>query len=494
MKGKESFKNLVLVLLVLSSITMTWKIWFSEELWPEGYNSFPYEKNIFYSIAQKVASYFHPEDKNIALDYKQVFYPRQIRVNQNGKKELLTPFSPSFDRMNQQIGEVLDLFMQESTVAKIEEEELKKAYRAPSLYVDFYDTIPISLMNVYFGGNLPDALEEMEGVDSLALSLQNDGQVMNLYLSDSAGKNNYQVTAQNGMEELQKTVSQLLDGDAGDGIQSNNHPFSFESNFDQPSQETGLRLPIHSYTVISLLPQPIKEVQSELILNIGENQPTTTFSRLIEAFSINLGSARRFTDSVGAYNYVENFAALTIHPDGLLEYTATNAEKGINLESHETDGYALVTEVGEFVNLVNNLVPNRVNPLVFHSMEEIARDQYRYTFYYLADGTPVFMQHQLPNGKIMEHAVEVVVEDRHIVSYRQIFVNLRTTDRVLTYMSSIDAIDGFYNVYQGKMEGVQIDDFYTVYRYQDGTVTPQWVFCLSNEKEIIYDVTGSGAE
>ncbi len=494
MKFKESLKNLVLVMLIISSVTLTWKIWFSEELWPDGYNSFPYGENIFSSIAQKVVSYFRPNQENIALDYNQLFYPQQIRVHQNGKKELLTPSSGQFARMNQQIGEVLRAFMEDSTVAKIGEEELKKVYRAPSLYVDFYQKVPIPLVRAYFGGDLPGELDDMKGIDYFALSLQNDEQTMSLYLTDSASGTNYQLTAPNGMEELQKTIAQVLEGSSADGLQSNNHPFSFESNFDQPSQETGVRLPIHSYAVISLLPQPIKEAQSELLLHIGENQTTTTVNRLIEAFSINLGSARRFTDSVGAYNYVENFAALTIHPDGLLEYTATNAEKGISLNTHNTDGYGMVTDVGAFVNLVNNLVSNRVNPLALNSVEEIARGQYRYTFHYLADGIPVLMQQKLSNGKVMESAVEVVVEDHHIVSYRQIFVNIHTTDRVLTYMSAIDVMDGFYSTYQGKMDGVQINDFYTVYRYQDGAVIPQWVFCLSDEKEIIYDVTGSEVE
>ncbi len=488
MKFKESLKNLVLAMLVISSMTLTWKIWFSEELWPDGYNSFPYEENIFSVAIQKVLSYFRSDEANTALDYNQLFYPKQLRVNQDGKKELLTPASDHFEQLNQQIGEVLHIFMQDSTVSKISGEELKKAYRAPSLYVDFYQPISADLIRAYFGGDLPGELDELESVEYLALSLQNDEQTMTLYLTDNDTATNYQLIASNGMEELKKTVAQVMEKSTAEGLQSNSHPFSFESNFDQPSQETGARMPIHSYTVISLLPQPIKAAQSELLLQLGDNQTTTTFNRLIEAFSINLGSARRFTDSVGAYNYVENFAALTIHPDGLLEYTATNAEKGISLDTHGTDGYGMITEVGEFVNVVNSLIPNRANPLAFHSMEELSRDQYRYTFHYLADGIPVWMQQELPNGKRMESAIEVVVEDRHIVSYRQIFTNIRTTEQILAHMSAIDAMDGFYNIYQGKMDGIQIDDFYMVYRYQNGAVIPQWVFCLSNDKEIIFDI------
>ena len=37
---KGTLKNIILVLLVASSVVLTFKIWFSEKLWPDGYNFF----------------------------------------------------------------------------------------------------------------------------------------------------------------------------------------------------------------------------------------------------------------------------------------------------------------------------------------------------------------------------------------------------------------------------------------------------------------------
>ena len=276
------------------------------------------------------------------------------------------------------------------------------------------------------------------------------------------------------------------------GVQSNNYPFSFESNFDKLSQETGTRLPIDPYAIISLVPANIKAVEGEILLHIGDSQTAATLSGLIEEFSINLGSARRFTDSVGAYNYVENFATLKINPGGLMEYSATNAEKGIKLDKNASGEYDLVKSVGDFVNLINSIVPGNTNTLVYHNVSEIGKDKYKFTFNYLADGVPVMIRKTLSNGEVMENSVEVVVEKNNIISYRQMFVNYRTTDQVVASVSTIEAMDGFYSVYQGAWENVEIDDFYLVYEYDGdrGIVLPKWVFNLSTGENILFHVIG----
>ena len=141
MKFKENMKNLVLVLLIVSSMTLTWNIWFSEELWPNGYNSFPYEENIFSSIGRKILSYFRTGGDGTVFHYNQLFYPKQIRININGKKELVLSSSEYFSSINNQVKDILEIFIEDSTVTEISEEELKKAYRAASVYIDYYDDI-----------------------------------------------------------------------------------------------------------------------------------------------------------------------------------------------------------------------------------------------------------------------------------------------------------------------------------------------------------------
>lgn len=490
MKFKESMKNLVLVLLIVSSITLTWNIWFSEELWPNGYNSFPYEENIFSSLGRKILSYFRTGENGTVFHYSQLFYPKQIRINQNGKKDLVLPDSEHFTSINNQVKDILEVFIEDCTVTEISEEELKKAYRAASVYISYYDNISLPMMGAYFGRNIPGELNPIKEFKHLVFSLGSSTQEMNLFLTDSITGKNYQLTAKGDISELAKKASSAVGDTVAGGVQSNNYPFSFESNFDKLSRETGTRLPIDPYAIISLVPETIKAAEGEVLLHVGDAQTVNTLSRLIEEFSINMGSARRFTDSAGAYNYVENFATLKINPGGLMEYSATNAEKGIKLDKNASGEYDLVKSVGNFVNRISGVVPGNTNPLVYHNMSEIGRDKYKFTFQYLADGIPVMIHKTLPNGEVMENSVEVVVEKNHIVSYRQMFVNYRTTNQAVASASTIEAMDGFYNVYQGALENVEIDDFYLVYEYDadEGKVLPKWVFYLSNGENIRFYV------
>ena len=65
MKFKELIKTIILTGLVISSLVLSAKIWFSKELWPDGYNSFHYARksNVFSGIF----SVFNP-DKTKALE------------------------------------------------------------------------------------------------------------------------------------------------------------------------------------------------------------------------------------------------------------------------------------------------------------------------------------------------------------------------------------------------------------------------------------------
>ena len=492
MKLKESIKNLVLVLLIISSMTLTWNIWFSEELWPNGYNSFPYEENIFSSIGRKIVSYFRTGGEETAFHYNQLFYPKQIRVNINGKKELIRHDSEHFASINNQVQDILERFLENPVVTEISEDELKKAYRAASVYLDYYDEISLQAVGAYFGKNLPGELNPIKKFKHLVFSLRGSTQEMNLFLTDSVSGKNYQLTAKGDLSELMKKASSAVGGAASGEAQSNNYPFSFENNFDKLSRETGTRLPIDSYVIISLVPESVKAVEGEVLLPVGDSQTLATLSRLIEAFSINIGSARRFTDSTGAYNYVENFAALKINPGGLMEYSATNAEKGIRLDKNASDEYDLIKSVGNFVNLINSIVPGNTNTLVYHNMTEMGKDKYKFTFHSLVGGVPLKIAQTLSNGETMENAVEVIVEKNNIISYRQLFVNCRITDQTVANVSAIEAMDGFYSAYHGAWENVTIDDFYLVYEYDQGggNVLPKWIFRLSNGEDILFDLNG----
>ena len=84
MKLKEFIKTIILTALVITSLVLSSKIWFSKELWPDGYNSFNYANkwNLF--------GLFSGND-NKALSLSQIFSPKQTYINKDEKSILILP-------------------------------------------------------------------------------------------------------------------------------------------------------------------------------------------------------------------------------------------------------------------------------------------------------------------------------------------------------------------------------------------------------------------
>ena len=86
--NKGTLKNIILVLLVTSSIVLTFKIWFSEKLWPDGYN-------FFSNIAEKFFS--HGDSARISLE--DITKPSVISVNNAPKRSVYSDGSDEYDNL-----------------------------------------------------------------------------------------------------------------------------------------------------------------------------------------------------------------------------------------------------------------------------------------------------------------------------------------------------------------------------------------------------------
>ena len=128
---KETFKSIVLALLVISSVLFTINNWFSEKLWPDGYNFF-----------SNIANYFRADEtsKSYYLSKENVSNPAKIVVTNSNMRSVYTHTSEDFNDMVGTVKDSLKTGLSKPDFSKSSEVAWKDALKYKSIYF----TYPVS--------------------------------------------------------------------------------------------------------------------------------------------------------------------------------------------------------------------------------------------------------------------------------------------------------------------------------------------------------------
>ena len=129
---KESIKTAILALLVTSSVILTINNWFSEKLWPDGYNFF---SNLarYFSFGESTKSYY--------LSKENVSNPAKIIVNNTEKRGVYTHTSPDFNDM---VGSVKTLLKSGLSEKKNIAQSSARAWQDALKYKSIYFSYPVA--------------------------------------------------------------------------------------------------------------------------------------------------------------------------------------------------------------------------------------------------------------------------------------------------------------------------------------------------------------
>lgn len=473
MKIKETIKTIILTGLVVSTLVLTSRIWISEELWPEGYNSF----------LSGAFSFFKKNDAQ-SLDLSQIYYPKQILVSKNNRSEIISTIDSKYEEINVALKGHIKTALLNGKISGSDDEEYKKACNTDSLFIGLYSYISFEMLADYYNAEITNAILDINHVKNILFCPSSDNSGFLIYAKNSETGKVYKISVEEDVSKLQGIIDKTLQKVPEGTVAAS---FAFENNFDKKNENEKDKILLDSYMLINL-----NESYAPSIVpassNIFNGDAYITLSKY---FGVNANTARRFTDTNGTVNLVENFGTIKFHTDGLLEYISMDG--GIELNGDVSSTYDAVKNAGEFTEGVNNLIslPEN-NSYVFAGVSESSDNTYTISFDILYKGVPVVLNREVSNKEQLTHPIEIKIKGGKIISYRQLFISFKNKGQETMIPDMISVLDKFYLTFDIKNNpDVSINDIYSVYYYDtiNNTATQGNAVLLSNGKVVMVEWT-----
>ena len=472
MKRRELFKTVILTCLVISSVILASKIWFTEELWSDGYNSFSY-KSAFFS---KISSWFKREPSVKALDYNQIFFPKQLMLTQGETVILLNPADDNYNKISEDIKQILGKMFEDFSASEITPQELQKVCKTTSVFVDFYNNTSFKMLGDYFGVENSGETAEIANVRQLLISCEEPA----VYARNNQSGKIYKVIFKGDVKELNEKVTSAAKS-KGEGQKL--YSYAFENGFDIAHEDPGApkKMLLDSYIIVNINSESVPKIETYSLIS---ERNTDLDASLLQIFDMSLNTSRPFSETDGTINYIENYAKLRINRNGLFEYDSMDSDKGIELGGGINSDYDIIKKTGEFLEKVNaiNTLPQG-NNYVFNRLEK-KENRYELYFDLTFRGIPVILN----RASGTESNVKIIVDGTRIISYKQNFIAGKNAGGKFEIKNMINALDDFYSVYDtGAVENVKISDMYNTYYYNPQTkdMSVIWVVALSNNEHVV---------
>ena len=468
---KETIKTTVLALLVISSIVLTINNWFSEKLWPDGYNFF-----------SNIAKYFSSDEKSKSyyLSKENVSNPAKIVLNNSDMRGVYTHSSADFNKMVKVMKKHLKSGLSRNADMTVgTDEEWKNALKTRSIYF----TYPVSYDTKTFSAILDTPIKAVE-----------DGNVQEFifFLGDTITGKPHLFVKTSGKEgyadiilppesvELDSLIEKYALSSAGE------YPYSFELNFDKSGENTEQKITIDSPVILSIKPITAPGVSEvNYFENISQNEEL--YTKFLKAFGFNASNIRKNVNLDKAIIFVENYGTIKMHPDGLLEFKALNDSKGIEIGDSD-EFYDTFIDCIEFVNNVWDTACHEENMNINLSSVKMGStgNSFVITIDYYAEGMEVATRiGSTDSHSQLNHAIEIEVANSRIISYRQAVRGYRSTGDTTECTGVIEALDTL--MANESIKSDKITNLYRAYFSSNGGVcTPCWVAkTAKNETRII---------
>ncbi len=482
---KEKLKTAILTVLISGAILLAANVWFGSGMWPRGYDffvSFP-SRTFFSQIFRKEQPYTSPME-NLAK-------PRMLVVTNGASRGVYYNSDASFARYFNAVNDFFKTVLSDDSLmflsTAVEEKEWFDVLRndeildTKSIYISYSTAMSPRLFAQAIGTEhtwlqgYADAVREFivapvgdTGYDVLLyVRSREEGTVSKFYI-------NYPQK-----EDLFSTIAGMTE----------NHGYSYAFELNLHDSQVGIGGGVEQKVVMEPL-LVISPRSGKSVPLIGENPiaSRTDTEALLSAFGYRERGVNRYTGAEGTIHFVENYGSINIHPDGLVEYYAVDAEKGVNILPKEGGTPTLYDSLNGAVTFAarvwESLVPDKpFDALV--SSDLVENETAEYTFYldYYYEGVPITMA-----AGDMNHAAEIHVKNGRIVEYRHLLRRFAAAGEKEEDIPMLSAIDGIYAMLEGQEEQIRIQDLYVSYIEDaaQGAKRPVWCAKIEGEENLIY--------
>ncbi len=482
---KEKLKTAILTVLISSAILLAVNVWFGSGMWPRGYDflvSFP-SRTFFSQLFKKAQPYTSPME-NLAK-------PRMLVVTNGASRGVYYNSDASYGRYFNAVNDFFKTVLSDDSLmflsTAVEEKEWFDVLRndeildTKSIYISYSTTMSPRLFAQVIGTEhtwlqgYTDAVQEF-----IVAPVGDTGYDVLLYVRNrEAGAVSKFYINYPQKEALFSTIAGMTE--------SHGYSYAFELNLHD--SQVGIGGGVEQKVVMEPL-LVISPRSSQSVPVVGENPiaSRTDAEALLSAFGYRVRGVNRYTGAEGTIHFVENYGSINIYPDGLVEYYAVDAEKGVNILPREGSAATLYDSLNGAVTFAarvwQSLVPDKpFDALV--SSHLVENENAEYTFYldYYYEGVPITMA-----AGEMHHAAEIHVKNGRIVEYRHLLRRFAAAGEKEEGIPMLSAIDGMYAMLEGEEEQIRIQDLYLSY-IEDASreaKRPVWCARIEGKEDLIY--------
>lgn len=441
-KLREKTKTLILLLLILVSIVLATVIWSGDQI-----------SGLF--------SMFFSEEKSIASNQTELteFYfgsPERILIHLNGEKILLSEDGPYYAHIWKQIRESLRIFLSTSDkkAIAVSDSVWQEACKENSIFLDYNVTYTTEFFSQIFHSEYKtDGFDFNQIVirfpkiysSQYAFLMRNEksGQIYQFYVTDSS-------------LVLDKNVKVLNQLPKQDGL-----IFSFEINFDKNADSASAQTQnvlIDSMVLLNQQESKYDVYQAvNPLLNVNGKLDNPLIQSIAALFQVNAQTMSKYVDENGSITFVENYATLKIHSDGLIEYQVTDPTAAPPLKS-EGSPAALSAE---FIGQILTLTQGHPDLLFQTDIDRGTADHdFIYEFDYRMGSSPISLT---VDGK-KETAITLEIKDNKLISYRHYLRRYQTLSGPTKLPASIAVIDSALRTNHSSGTIPFIDQMYVGYQ------------------------------
>ncbi len=439
---KERLKTILIILLVANSLFLTYESWFNKSLAGQELFKVDWESTPLYRLFSN--------KKEISLPKENLSKPRKIVINDGA---LWVPYyntDSAFDNLDEKTSAMLKscLSGKAEKVKSISYEKWLENLNRISIYVEYPIAVsPKMLANILSttSSDIPLGLNRIR--DAIIIPEGEEG--VTVAIRDEASDKAWQFYIKDENLAFPEAALMLFtQEESRDGY----YEFAYNTLIGEGMGEG--RVTVGDLVLFSDNATAVSDIYAY-------NPLSGSYSALLESFSFNPNPIRRYKDDFGGENYVENYATVRIFPDGYVDFGTVKDDKGIEIESDTTNGYEVLNSAIDFVEKVWQSVSDRPLNVLVSGVDETEVGT-KITFDYYCEGKEVAISYNKAGREPLYHAIEIIVEEGKITSYRQYFRCYDAGDTKTEQESFITALD-YYVALFGEEEGTVITDMYPGY-------------------------------
>lgn len=441
---KDRIASVILICLVVSSVFLTVEIWFSEELWPDGYNSFINPQNILSRLP--FVGDNAGDTEAVAPLHETMFMPERIIATESiSKRAVYSGNNDQFIALNDFAKTLLrQLFLTEDPEKEnISAVDYCDTIKGNAFLVEYPAKLPVKVLGHICEVNDSPVFSDVSAV-SRYIAVPGDN-CCYIYMYDEASGDFIKYTVSFDNTVLYTVISEHA-------IFGSNFMTAYELGFykrDDVNIEQKL-----TFSPFVIIDTSNTETESMVISGINPfdrlDSPSSlsleAIGGIVSSFGYNHNTIRRYTDKDGTLVLVEDYSTIKIYPSGILEFTTTTPKKGINMQINSGSSASpqnILDTVDSLTEILSgiwqamemdNLPDIRLSSDITDNYSDYSLSlDYRYGEY------PVILSY----GD-MGHAIELKIKDNLLVSLKVCIREYISTGEFSENLSTTDALDKFF--------------------------------------------------